>query len=142
MATKDDAVAELAQAFALLWRRLRVEAAAQDDALTIAHSSVLSRLAKLGRLTTAELARAEGMKPQSMGTIVAALEELGLVAREPHPTDGRQLLVSLTPAGEAVRKRARDAKLSWLAQAVARLDKADQAALFAASGVLRKLVES
>ena len=58
-----------------------------------------------------------------MGTIITALEEMGLVARKPHPTDGRQVNIELTAKGAAVRKSAGDAKRTWLAQAVSRLAK-------------------
>ena len=54
-------------------------------------------------MTTAELARAEMVKPQSMGTLLAELEQEGLVQRQPHPTDGRQILFSLTDAGRGRR---------------------------------------
>ena len=64
------------------------------------------------------------MKPQSMGTTIAALEERGIVERKPHPTDGRQVNIELTAKGVAVRKSARDAKRTWLAQAIAQLDEA------------------
>ena len=43
------------------------------------------------------LARAEGMRPQSMSAIVAPLQETGLVKGSPDPGDGRQTLMSLTP---------------------------------------------
>jgi hypothetical protein len=49
--------------------------------------------------------RAEGMKPQLMGTTVAALEEMGMVARTPRSTDGRQMHIELTAKGAAMRKR-------------------------------------
>lgn len=139
---KEEAITELAQAVALLWRRVRAASADEHEGLTITHSSVLARLAKLGPMTTADLARVESMKPQSMGTVVGTLEELGLVAREPHPTDGRQLLVTLTPAGATMRKKVREAKLSWLASAIGKLDRDEQAKLFAASAVLKKLAET
>ena len=59
----------------------------------------MGRLDTHGPMTTAELARAEMVKPQSMGTLLAELEQDGLVRRQPHPTDGRQILFSLTDAG-------------------------------------------
>jgi DNA-binding MarR family transcriptional regulator len=82
------------------------------------------------------------MKPQSMGTIIAALEERGLVERKPHPTDGRQLIIELTAKGAAVRKSVREAKQTWLTQAIARLDREEQATLSAAAEIIRRLVES
>ena len=102
----------------------------------------MARLANDGPATTADLARAEGMKPQSMGTTIAALEDRGLVERKPHPTDGRQLIIELTAKGAAVRKSVREAKQTWLTQAIARLDREEQATLFAAAVIIRRLVES
>ena len=61
--------------------------------------------------------------------------------RKPHPTDGRQMNIELTAKGEAMRKRAKDAKRTWLAQAVAQLDRPEQATLFAAGEIIRRLVE-
>jgi DNA-binding MarR family transcriptional regulator len=101
----------------------------------------MGRLAKNGPATTAELARAEGMKPQSMGTTIAALEEMGMVERRPHPTDGRQVNIGLTARGAAVRKSAGDAKRTWLAQAIAQLDEQERETLFTAGEIMRRLVE-
>jgi DNA-binding MarR family transcriptional regulator len=39
------------------------------------------------------------MAPQTMIRIVENLETLRLIRREPHPTHGRVLMASLTPAG-------------------------------------------
>lgn len=137
--TYEIAVIDFSQAIGLLVRRVRAAAASHDLSLT--ESAVMARLAKEGPATTAELARAESMKPQSMGTTVAALEEMGMVERKPHPTDGRQVNIELTAKGAAIRKSAKDAKRTWLAQAVARLDKQDQATLFAAAEIIKRLVE-
>jgi DNA-binding MarR family transcriptional regulator len=101
----------------------------------------MARLAKDGPATTADLARAESVKPQSMGTTVAMLEEMGFVERKPHPTDGRQMNVDLTAKGAAVRKRAKDAKQTWLAQAISRLDRQEQETLFAAGEIIKRLAE-
>jgi DNA-binding MarR family transcriptional regulator len=76
-----------------------------------------------------------------MGTTVAALEERGLVTRKPHPTDGRQMNIELTPKGVAVRKNTKDAKRTWLAQSIAQLDKQDQEMLFAAAEIVKRLAE-
>jgi DNA-binding MarR family transcriptional regulator len=88
---------DLIQAVGLLMRRVRAAAASHELSLT--EAAVMARLAKDGPATTADLARAEGMKPQSMGTTVAALEEMGMVERKPHPTDGRQVNIELTAKG-------------------------------------------
>jgi DNA-binding MarR family transcriptional regulator len=133
------AVLDLMQAVGLLVRRVRAAGASEELSLT--ESVVMARLAKDGPATTAELARAEGMKPQSMGATVAALEAMGIVERRPHPTDGRQVHIALTARGAALRKSAKDAKQTWLAQAIAELDKEEQATLFAAGEIIRRLSE-
>ena len=137
--SRDTAVIDFIQAIGLLVRRVRAAAASQELSLT--EAAVMSRLAKDGPATTADLARAESMKPQSMGATIAALEEMGMVERKPHPTDGRQVNIELTAKGEAMRKSAKDARRTWLAQAIAQLDKQEQATLFAAGEIVRRLVE-
>ena len=113
------AVVDFSQAIGLLVRRVRAAAASHELSLT--ESAVMARLMRDGPATTADLARAESMKPQSMGATIAALEEMGMVERKPHPTDGRQVNIELTAKGEAMRKSAKDAKLTWLTQAIAQL---------------------
>jgi DNA-binding MarR family transcriptional regulator len=136
----ETAVIDFTQAVGLLFRRVRAAAASHELSLT--ESAVMGRLAKDGATTTADLARAESMKPQSMGTTVAALEEMGMVERKPHPTDGRQINIALTAKGAAVRKSAGDAKRTWLAQAIAQLDEAEQQTLFRAGEIIKRLAQS
>jgi DNA-binding MarR family transcriptional regulator len=137
--TIDDAVSDFGQTIGLLVRRVRAAAASHELSLT--EAAVMGRLAKEGPATTADLARAESVKPQSMGATVAALEEMGMVERKPHPTDGRQVNIELTAKGAAVRKSARDAKRTWLAQAIAQLDEQERETLFAAGRIIKRLVE-
>ncbi len=117
----ESAIADFIQSVGLLVRRVRAAAASHELSLT--ESAVMARLAKDGAATVADLARAESMKPQSMGTTVSALQEAGLVERTPHATDGRQFNIALARArkGAAVRKSAGDAKRTWLSQAIAQL---------------------
>ena len=82
------------------------------------------------------------MKPLSMGTTIAALEERGLVERKPHPTDGPQMNIGLTATGAALRKIAKGAKQTWLAQAIAQLAEDEQKTLFKAGEIIKRLVEN
>jgi DNA-binding MarR family transcriptional regulator len=138
--TLENAVTDFVQAIGLLVRRAR--AAGGGHELSWTQAIVMARLAKHGAATTADLARAEAMKPQSMGATVTALEEMGLVERKPHPTDGRQVNIELTAKGAAVRKSSKDAKQAWLLHAIAQLDEREQETLFAAGEIVRRLVES
>jgi DNA-binding MarR family transcriptional regulator len=137
--TLETSVIDLIQSIGLLVRRVRAAAASHELSLT--EASVIGRLARNGPATTAELARAEGMKPQSMGTTIAALEEMGMVERKPHPTDGRQVNIGLTAKGASVRKSARDAKQTWLSQAIAQLDEEERETLFKAGEIIKRLAE-
>jgi DNA-binding MarR family transcriptional regulator len=134
----DSAVTDFGHAVGLLVRRVRAAGASHD--LSWTEAAVMGRLSKDGPATTADLARAESMRPQSMGATIAALEEMGIVERKPHPTDGRQVNIQMTAKGAAMRKSVKDAKQTWLAQAIAQLDKQDQATLFAAGEIMRRLV--
>lgn len=138
--THDITVIEFGQAVGRLARR--VKAAAASHELSLTESAVLVRLDKYGPQTTADLARAEAVKPQSMGATIAALEERGLVARKPHPTDGRQMKISLTPKGLQVREAARDARRTWLADAIEKLDEEEKDLLFRAGKIIMRLAET
>jgi DNA-binding MarR family transcriptional regulator len=137
--TFENAVIDFGHAIGLLVRRMRAAAASHE--LSLSEAAVMSRLANGEPVTTADLARAESVKPQSMGATIAALEEMGLVERKPHPTDGRQVNIALTSKGAAVRKSSKEAKRTWLAQAIARLDEEEQATLFAAGEIIQRLAE-
>jgi DNA-binding MarR family transcriptional regulator len=135
----ENAVTVFAASVGRLVRRWRAEGPSQD--LSWTERAVLKRLAAGGPATTAGLARAEGVKPQSMGAVVAALAEAGLVRRMPHPTDGRQVNIALTAKGKRARKSSTDAKRTWLADAVSRLSRREQDALFKAGEIIGRLAE-
>jgi len=136
----ETAVTELTLAIGQLVRRLRAEA--NTGELSWSQAAILARLEKRGPLTTADLARAEAVKPQSMGTTLADLEEQGLVERRPHPTDGRQVLFALTATGVEARRKRRIAKQEWLLAATAKLDPAERKTLVAATALIKRLGES
>jgi DNA-binding MarR family transcriptional regulator len=123
-----------------LRRRLREQASFGD--LTWSQTSVLSRLEREGPATVTSLARAEGMRPQSMGAIVSALEAAGLVTGSPDPQDGRQTILSLTSACREWIKAARAAKEDWLFQAIqSKLSLQEQGELAKAVELLKRLAE-
>ena len=78
--TQDGLASALAAEMRTVVRRLKMryrEHGGGKD-LTAAQTSVLLRLEKDGAATVSSLARAEGMRPQSMSAVVAPLEEAGL----------------------------------------------------------------
>ena len=132
-------VIELTQAIGMLVRRIRAASASHELSLT--EAAVMARLDREGPATTAELARAERMRPQSMGTTISTLEEMGMVERKPHPTDGRQMNVALTPKGLSIRSSTKDAKRTWLAQVIEQLNEDDRETLFEAGEIIKRMAE-
>ena len=137
----DAAVEDFTLAIGLVLRRIRADAPPELRELSWTQKVVLSRLEKDGPATIADLARGEGIKPQSMGTAVASLEEMGFIERKPHPTDGRQVNIKLSTKGTAFRKNVKETTQSWLSGRIAKLDKQEQAALFKATEIMKRLVE-
>ncbi|HEY1558117.1 MAG TPA: MarR family transcriptional regulator [Kofleriaceae bacterium] len=122
-------------------RRLRVEATTQP--YTSSQVAVLRQLDEAGPMITADLARAQLVKPQTMGSLVGELEAAGLVARRDDSSDGRRRLVSLTAAGKRLLAESRRARQTWLAQALERhLDAREQRALFDALQLVRRITAS
>ena len=132
-------VSDFARTIGRLTRRMR--AAAAQHELSLTESAVLARLDRDGPATTAELARAEGMRPQSMSAAIATLEERGLIERRPHPSDGRQVNITLTGKGAAVRSSAQDLKRAWLAQATTSLEEEERRILTRAGQILKRLLQ-
>ncbi len=132
------ALTELMQAIGLVLRRVRTVAAGHG--LSMSESMTLGRLERAGPATTAELARAESVKPQSMGATIAALEEMQLVERRPDPSDGRRIIVTVTAKGIELRRQASADKHAWLAARLAELTPEQRRTLFAAGRILRQVV--
>lgn len=123
-----------------LRRRLREEAHIAD--VTPSQAAVLSRLERDGPATVSSLARAEGMRPQSMAATVQALSEAQLVAGSPDPLDRRQTILSLTEHCRALVKASRAAREDWLARTIeSRLTLAEAAQLQQSMALLRRLAD-
>jgi DNA-binding MarR family transcriptional regulator len=123
-----------------LKRRLREQAHVGD--LTPSQVSVLLRLEKDGPATASNLARAEGMRPQSIAPVITALESAGLVSGAPDPTDGRQTMLSLTDACRTWVEEGRAARQDWLTRTLqVRLSPEEQDKLAEAIELLKRLVD-
>jgi DNA-binding MarR family transcriptional regulator len=123
-----------------LKRRLREEVGPGE--LTPSQTAVLGRLERDGPATVTTLARAEGVRSQSMSAIIAALEQAELVTGAPDPRDGRQTILSLTPACRAMIQATRAAREDWLLRAIrTRLTMAEREQLATGVALLGRLVE-
>ncbi|MGC9669067.1 MarR family winged helix-turn-helix transcriptional regulator [Planosporangium sp. 12N6] len=137
MASSERIAALLRDAIARLNRRLRQTRPLGE--LTQSQLSALTSLDLAGALTPRELADAERVQPPTMTRVVGKLEERGLVQRTPHPTDGRQVILSATEAGRsmlAANSRARDA---WLGDQIAALSVAERETLRRAALIVDRI---
>ncbi len=135
-----EAAAELRVLIGQLTRRLREQS--QVDNLTNAQKAVLIHLERDGRATLSALARAEGMRPQSMGAIISALSGAGLVESGPDPADGRQRILSLTTEARESIRASRAAKADWLYRTIqSKLTPDEQERLPGAIHLLKRLLE-
>lgn len=127
----------LREAITRLNRRVRQARPIGD--LTATQINALVSLELAGALTPRELADAERVQPPTMTKIVARLEERGLVQRTPHPTDGRQVILSSTGVGRAVLGQYQRARDEWLTRRLAELTPEERETLARAAEILEKL---
>jgi DNA-binding MarR family transcriptional regulator len=128
-----------------LARRLRVERIAQGSIAQALSDTQLAALAALERHATmspGELAEHEKVQPPSMTRVIAALEERRLVTRMPHPTDKRQVVLTVTAAGRDLVHQTRRLREAWLAKRLLELTPQERATLRAAAPILEKLSQS
>jgi DNA-binding MarR family transcriptional regulator len=128
---------QLRVAITRLNRRLRQTRPVGE--LTQNQLSVLASLELAGALTPRELSESERVQPPTMTKVLAKLEERGLIQRAPHPTDGRQVLLSATAAGREVLLEQRRMKAEWLTRRLAGLSAPDREVLAQAADILDRI---
>ncbi|MEC4763649.1 MarR family transcriptional regulator [Mycobacterium sherrisii] len=126
--------------FSRLRRRL-TDVQVRND-LTPSQTSVLTRLWKDGASSASALAGAERVRPQSMATILTALDQRGFIERKADPEDGRRQVVSLTKAGRQRAESDRQVREEWLARALQdRYSEPERRTIIAALTLLERLTE-
>jgi DNA-binding MarR family transcriptional regulator len=128
-----------------LARRLRVERTVPGTAepfLSDTQFAALASLEKHGAMSPGELAEHEKVQPPSMTRVIAALEEWQLVTRAAHPSDKRQVVLTVTTAGRDLVIKSRRRRDAWLARRLAELTPQERATLRAAAPILEKLSQS
>jgi DNA-binding MarR family transcriptional regulator len=126
-----------------LARRMRAERAAQGLQPELSDSQ-LAALAALEKrtMTPGELAEYEKVQPPSITRVIASLEERGLIQRMPHPSDRRQVVLTVTDQGRDVVRQVRQLREAWLARRLRDLTPEERAALRDAVPILEKLSQS
>jgi DNA-binding MarR family transcriptional regulator len=127
-----DAVGQLAELLMQATTRLRRGSAKELAPLGVTFGQarvmrVLSRAREPMRM--ADLAAALEIVPRSVTTVVDALEEAGLVCREPDPNDRRSVLVAPTAAGRAALERMNRARRATAEDLFGRLNERERGTL-------------
>jgi DNA-binding MarR family transcriptional regulator len=128
-----------------LARRLRVERlglGGPETALSDIQLAALAALERKGPMTPGELAEHEKVQPPSMTRVIAVLEERRLVLREPHSTDRRQVILTVTQDGRDIVQRVRRRREAWLAQRLQELTPEERQILRQAAPILEKISQS
>ena len=137
----NDVAAALQMSIGLCIRQLRQMPA--EGGLSLPEASVLKRLDRSGPSSVTELAKAEQISVQSMGTTLGALEARGLVQRHPHPTDGRRSVLSITKAGIRVLGDKHNGRAEQLAKALSTgFSPAELRQLMVAAPLIERLAQS
>ncbi|WP_395110132.1 MarR family winged helix-turn-helix transcriptional regulator [Actinomadura sp. SCN-SB] len=123
-------------------RTLRASGEGPEGDLSLTQSAALAAIERHGSMTPRELADHEKVQPPSMTRVIAYLEERGLVERSPHPTDGRQVVLSATEAGKTILAEGRRHKEAWLSRRLAELSAEEREILRRAAPILDKISRS
>ncbi len=110
--------------------------------MSLTQLSALATLSAEGSMTPGALAAREKVQPPSMTRVIASLADLGLVDRTPHPTDGRQIIVSLSDAGHALMESETQAREAWMTEKLSHLEGKDLETLRDAVAIITSLVEN
>ena len=124
---------------AMLRLNRRVRQARPVGDLTFSQLSALTSLELAGALTPRELADVERVRPPTMTKIVGKLEQRGLVARTPHPTDRRQVILAATEEGRTVYAQFERVRDEWLATRLAGLTPDERGTLERAAQIMQQL---
>jgi DNA-binding MarR family transcriptional regulator len=112
-----------------------------DMSVTLTQLSAMATLLKSGPMSAGELANCERVQPPSMTKVLANLEERGLVRRDVRPTDRRQAIIAITPAGEELLESERRSRDAWLTKRLATLSSEERVLLQRVVPILDKLAE-
>ena len=134
-AERDRLTSDLRMACMRISRRVRFESVAT---LAPHQFSVLARLEHRPH-TPKELAASEKVTAPSMSRTVAGLVEGGHVARADDPTDGRQVILSLTAEGRRTLRDIRRRRDQWFAARLEKLTDEERSVLAQATALLERV---
>ena len=112
-----------------------------DMSVTLTQLSALASLHLHGPMSAGDLAAVERVQPPSMTKVIAMLEEHGLARRDSHPSDKRQAIIAITPAGVELLEEEGRSRDAWLARRLSGLTASERALLLRVVPILDRLAE-
>ena len=133
-------IEETAMRLRVVFRKLsrKVDTLNEADAPTRSEHVVLAWLDENGLMTPSALAVAQKVRPQTMGQTLDALDRRRWIKRAPHPEDRRQILISLSPAGQKALAKGRALRQAWLVGELKKATGSDRKTLREALGILER----
>jgi DNA-binding MarR family transcriptional regulator len=138
--TIEELATELRVTIIRLGRRVLAERV--DDSLGLTEMTTLVTLNRLGPLSPSAIAEVERIAAPSVTRTITSLEGMRLVVRRAHPTDGRQSVVRITPAGRRVIQKNRELRSAWLSTALRSASVDDRALLHNALTLLQRIYDT
>jgi DNA-binding MarR family transcriptional regulator len=121
----------------------RMRAARERGGPSPLELAVLRRLHRAGTHTPKALAEAEGIHPQSLTRVLAALDRESLITRRRDPSDGRQMLVEISTKGLQTLRAYSERREQWLAAVMAEtLSETEQELLGLAAKLMIRMADS
>ncbi len=135
---------EMAERLRLVFRAMKRQAVSVTgpDGPTHAETFILALLDERGAMTPSALSVAQNVRPQSVGQALDAMSARDWVARGPHPTDRRQILITLAPAGRRVLATGRRQRQAWLVKELGRIRPADRRPLSSSIAIFERLFQT
>jgi DNA-binding MarR family transcriptional regulator len=135
---------EMAERLRLVFRAMKrqITSVSGPDSPTYTETFVLALLDENGPMTSSALSAAQNVRPQTMGQALDGLGARGWIARGPHLTDRRQILISLAPDGRRALARGRRLRQAWLVKEIGRLKPADRRLLSSSITVFERLFQT
>ncbi len=121
--------------------RYTIEQAEGVERLTLSQYRCLQAIAAQGTTLTTRLAWFMGVTMPTMTSRIDGLVERGLVERQPDPHSRRQVLLRLTPAGQALLREYTGVVEGWLLSLLASLGSAQKEQMVAALKDLEHLLD-
>lgn len=121
----------------IAWRRIT-----PDTTLSRTAAGTLGTLHRFGQMRLTTLAAHEAVTQPAMTGLIGRLETQGLVNRTPDPSDGRAVLIGITPSGGALVQRRRRQYAETISDVLRTLPDPDFDRLVDALPALRRVADA